>query len=90
MLQHLSSMRAATSVGLIFIGAHQSSEHVDRADGSSFKPRVILSNAEVAGLRASIAEAIARSAAFWQGELEQWADEFGEEAVEKLREQING
>ena len=80
-------MRAATNIGLIFVGSAQHREQ--RAEESDFKPRVIPPNKDRETMRLAYAKALAEKAEFWKKEFENLATIYGEDAVEELKQSMN-
>lgn len=84
LLRQLSSMRAATHVGLVFVGS-QTGRSADQSTDDEFTPRVITPDKAEHDLRGAIAAALTRKAEFWQAELATWQEELGPDAVSKLQ-----
>lgn len=80
-------MRAATSVGMVFVGSAQHREQ--RAEESDFKPRVIPPSKDGEAMHLAYTKAIAEKAAFWKEEIETLAATYGEEAVKNLKGLLN-
>ena len=76
-------MRAVTASGMIFVGPAMGGT---AAKEEPFKARVIKSNAEVQRERKNFQKALTEKREYWQNEIEQWVDEFGEAALGKLME----
>jgi hypothetical protein len=85
-LARLSSMRAATRVGLIMVGSGQHAGGPVREP--EFRPKVIAPNRERQAMRAALAEALLERRQFWEEELATWAGEFGEDAVRGIIEMM--
>lgn len=88
MLRRLSSMRAATSVGLTLIGAHRHGHQPNTNANTSPVHRIISPDEEYLALKAACTEAIAERLAFWKDELTHWAERYGDDAMSKLREMV--
>jgi len=83
-------MRAATNIGLTFVGAGSGSvSRQKQSDDSEFVPHIIAPDKEYQALKSACAKALVDRVTFWQEELMTWTAEFGASAVEKLREQID-
>ena len=78
-------MRAATHVGLTFVGA-QVAQAGRAAPEDKFTPRVITPDKDHQALRQAVAAAMVDRTKFWKEELAWWAEEFPEVAARLARE----
>lgn len=82
----ISSMRAATASGMVFVGPAMGGGSASRQPAEEpFEARVIEPNPEVQQARQDFQKALAEKAAFWQKEIATCIELFGVEAVEKLK-----
>jgi len=84
---HSSSMRAATRTGFTFVGA-QAKQAPRQPAKDTFIVKTIPPNKAHLAMREAIAKTLSDNRQFWKGELTRREAEFGEEYVEKLKEQL--
>jgi len=80
-------MRAATRVGLTFVGA-QTRRAPRQSAEDTFTVKMIPPNKAHLAIREAVIKTLASNRQFWKEELMRWKAEFGEEYVEKLKEQL--
>ena len=78
-------MRAATRVGLTFVGA-QAGRPARAAPEDKFVPRVIAPDKAHQALRQAVAAAVVEKAKFWEEELARWAEAYPEAAARLAKE----
>ena len=84
-LARLSSMRAATHVGLTFVGS-QAGRAARAAPEDKFIPRVIAPDKAHQALRRAVAAARSARTKFWKEELARWVEDFPEAAARLAKE----
>ena len=82
----LSSMRAATHIGMTFVGAQAGGRAGRAAPEDKFTPRVIAPDKAHQALRRAVAAAMVEKAKFWEEELARWVEDFPEAAARLAKE----